>query len=161
MLQNATVNSSESTPRKKPFIVREIRADMLRKHPQLHKGARMLWLTMLGMANAKTGELRHRDHWYDGEDIQKRAQICDRLPKKCIKELVAAGYVHWERVRVTRPIKGRMREVLGETHYWVFKSPRQQSISSTVTSGNRSRKSPTILISNPPSGRYCSSFAFR
>jgi hypothetical protein len=38
-----------------PFIVREISAEMLRKNPQISKGARMLWLTMKSMADQRTG----------------------------------------------------------------------------------------------------------
>jgi hypothetical protein len=153
----STTLPSLKAPSKKPFIVREVRADMLRPHPVLSKGAQNLWVRMLGMANGKTGELRHRDHWYDGEDIQKRAQICDRLRKKYIKDLVAAGYVRWTRERIIRIIKGRKRAVLGETRYWVFKSPHEQRVSSTVTSSmvtfrNRSRKSPTILSVNHQEG---------
>jgi hypothetical protein len=123
---------------RQPFIVREIPATMLRKNVELSKGARNLWTAMLSLADARTGELRHRDHWYDGRYIEREAEICDRLRKKYIRELQTAGLVKMERIRMLRVIHGRLREVLGPTHYTVFRS-------STVTFGNRSGKSPTIL----------------
>lgn len=129
---------------RKPFIVREVRADMLKPHPVLSKGARGLWMTLLGMANAKTGELRHRDHWYSGKEIQRRAQVCHVLRKRFMRDLIAAGYVLMERIRVSRVIGGRIRSVLGETRYTVFKSPYSSCHSSTVNSVYRSRNLPTI-----------------
>src|ERR1700688_365936 len=99
----------QSKAKSTPFIVREVRADMLRPHPEISKGARNLWTTMLGMANAKTGELCHRNHWYDGEDIQKRAEICHVLRKRYFQELVEAGFVQMDRVRVLRILGGRLR----------------------------------------------------
>jgi hypothetical protein len=132
--------------KKRPFVIREICSAMLRPHPEISKGARSLWVTLLGMANAKTGELRHRQHWYDGKDIEKRAEICHVLRKRFIRELINAGYAQMERTRVLRTIKGRMRVVLGESRYWVFKSPRKQNLSSTVNSVNRSRNLPANLL---------------
>jgi hypothetical protein len=99
---------------------------------------------MLGMANAKTGELRHRNYWYTGKDIERRAELCHVLRKQHIRELVLARYVHWERPRVLRIIKGRKRWVLGATRYTVFKTPHKQAASSTVNFVNRSRNLPTI-----------------
>jgi hypothetical protein len=105
---------------------------------------------MLSMADHKTGELRHREHWFNAAYIEREADICDRLRKKYMRELVNKGYVKMERIRNVRNIRGRKRAVLGETHYTVFKEPHKHSVSSTVTSsmvtsGNRSRKSPTSL----------------
>jgi hypothetical protein len=136
---------------KRPFIVREISAEMLRKHPHLSKGARMLWLTMKSMADHRTGELRHRSHWYTGKEIDMRAEISMRRRKDLMKELVDAGFVHWERERLTRYVKDRltghqrMRSVLGRTRYSIVKHPHKQSIPSTVQSGHGARIAPTIL----------------
>lgn len=140
-----THDGAHSPKEKQPYIVREVRSDMLRPHPSLKKGPRYLWTVMLGMADSRTGELRHNKHWYTGEEIDLRAEICHRLRKAYIQDLCAAGYVHWERPHVRRPIRGRLRCVKGPTHYFVFRTPRKQGVSSTVTSGNRSRKLPTIL----------------
>ena len=100
----ATVSICQNNVRsRKPFIVREISADMLGRHPQLSKGARILWwLTMRSMADHRTGELRHRQHWYTGEEIDRRAEISTRRRKDLMKELSDAGYVQWERERVKR-----------------------------------------------------------
>jgi hypothetical protein len=128
-----------SHPQKKqPYIVREIDSRMLRKNPNLSKGARMLWLTMLSMADAKTGELRHREHWYCGKEIDRRAEISDRTRQQQIKELVRVGLVRMERERtegmLTDRLTGRKRwrsGVLGEVHYTVFKSPHKDWFSDT------------------------------
>jgi hypothetical protein len=121
--------------KKRPFIVREIDARMLRKHPEVSKNARMLWVTMLSMADAKTGGLRHRDHWYSGEEIDSRAEISRFKRKPLMQELVLAGYVHWERERIRRVLKDRltgrlrMRCVSGRTKYFISKSPRKDWLS--------------------------------
>ena len=124
--------TTPSHPKKKqPFIVREIDSRMLRKNPDLSKGARMLWGTMLSMADAKTGELRHRDHWYSGIEIDMRAELSHVTRKLLMQELALAGYVHWERDRIKRVLKDRltghlrMRCVSGRTKYFVSKSPRK------------------------------------
>jgi hypothetical protein len=110
------------------FIVREIPSDMLRKHAQLSKGARMLWLAMLSMADHRTGELRHGQHWYAGKEIDVRAEISTRRRKDLMNELVKAGLVRWERERVMRCLRDRstghqrMRRVLGRTRYFVHRN---------------------------------------
>ena len=135
----------ESSPvKKKPFIVREIPAPMLRRNVELSRNARFLWATMLSLADARTGELRKGEHWFDGAYIEREAQMCDRLRKKHMRELMAAGYVTTSRIRIVRFIRGRKREVLGEVHYTVHRE-QQHRDSSTVTFRNRSRKSPTNL----------------
>lgn len=146
----ATVSICQNHARK-PFIVREISADMLRRHPQLSKGARMLWLTMRGMADHRTGELRHRQHWFTGEEIDKRAEISTRRRKDLMKELVNAGFVQWERERVTRFVTDRltghrrMRRVLGPTHYLVVRDQPKNGGSSKVQSLHGARNAPTSL----------------
>jgi hypothetical protein len=129
---------ARSPQKKQPFIVREIDARMLRKHPTLSKGARMLWLTMLSMANAKTGELRHREHWYCGKEIDRRAEISDRTRQQQMKELIMVGLVRMEQERregvLTDSLTGHKRwrkGVFGETHYFVFKSPHKDWFSYT------------------------------
>jgi hypothetical protein len=136
----------------KAFIVREISADMLRKNPQLSKGARMLWLTMKSMADYRTGELRHRQHWYTGKEIDQRAEISTRLRKGLMKELVKAGLVRWKRERVMRYLRDhftghqRMRWVLSHTHYFIPKVPQHPAYGpSTVQSVHGARFAPTIL----------------
>jgi hypothetical protein len=137
-MKNTTPTVSHRA-KKRPFVVREIDSRMLRAHPELSKGARMLWLTMLSMANAKTGELRHREHWYCGKEIDRRAEISDRTRQQQIKELVRFGLVRMERERtegmLTDRITGRKRwrsGVLGEVHYFVFKSPHKDWFSYTA-----------------------------
>lgn len=135
---------------KRPFIVREVSAEMLRKHPQLTKGARMLWLAMLSMADHRTGELRYRDHWFSGLDIDRRAEICTRRRKDLMKELVRLGLVRWERERVMRSLgrcsgHQRMRCVLGHTHYFIQKFPKNPSSPSTVQFLHGAGIAPAIL----------------
>jgi hypothetical protein len=133
------------------FIVREISADMLRKHPLLSKGARMLWLAMKAMADHRTGELRHRHHWFSGKEIDLRAEISPRQRKDLMKELVKAGLVQWERERVMRYLRDRAtghqrrRWVLGRTHYSIPKVPPTRAGRSTVQSVHGARIAPTIL----------------
>ena len=105
---------------------------MLRRNIKLSKGARNLYTAMLSLADAKTGELRRHNHWFDGRYIDREAEICHVLRKRFMRELTLAGLVRMERIRVVRVIGRRKREVLGPTHYTVFRS-------STVNSVNRSR----------------------
>jgi hypothetical protein len=131
--------SASHSQKKRPFVVREIDGRMLRKNSELSKAARMLWLTMLGMADAKTGELRHRDHWYSGKEIDARAETSERTRKPLIQELALAGLVRWERERIRRVLKDRltghlrMRCVSGRTKYVVLKSPHKDWFSHTPT----------------------------
>jgi hypothetical protein len=146
---NGEAQCAEVTPKR--YIVREISADMLRKHPQLSKEARMLWLTMKSMADHRTGELRHRQHWFAGREIDARAEISTRKRKDLMKELVKAGLTRWERERVTRCLKDRftgrqrLRTVLGHTHYFIIKNPQTHKGSSTVQSVHGARNAPTNL----------------
>ena len=134
-----TTPTASHPQKKQPFIVREIDARMLRKHPEVSKGARMLWLTMLSMANAKTGELRHREHWYCGKEIDRRAEISDRTRQQQMKELVRFGLVRMEQERREGVLTDRLsgckrwrKGVFGETHYTVFKSPHKDWFSYTA-----------------------------
>lgn len=153
------MNRANSAPGKpRPFIVREIDARMLRKHPELSKGARMLWLTLRGMANGKTGELRFREHWFSGKEIDRRAEISDRTRQQHMKDLVRAGFVRMERERTEGMLTDRLtghrrwrKGVLGEVHYTVFKSPRQDRVSCVAQSTKpyKQRSSTTRNFSRP------------
>jgi hypothetical protein len=137
-MKNTTPTPSHPK-QKRPFILRDYPADMLRKHPDLSKGARELYGTMRSMADARTGELRHRDHWYSGNEIDMRAEISARKRKPLMQELVLAGLVHWKRDRIQRVLRDRlsdhlrMRCVSGRTKYclphkdWVSNTASQKS----------------------------------
>jgi hypothetical protein len=111
----------------------------------------MLYLTMLAMANHRTGELRFRDHWFTGREIDIRAEISDRTRKPLMRELINAGMVSYERERVQRYLKDhltgyrRNRSVLGHSRYVIVKSPHRHNGSSTVKSLHGARISPTSL----------------
>ncbi len=132
------------------FIVREVPATMVQRNPNISKGAQHLWLVMKSMADHRTGELRHRQHWFTGKEIDRRAGICDETRKKYMRELVALGLVRMERVRVDRVLTDRLnghrrrRTVLGETRYTVVKSLRKHSGSSTAKK-IYPRKPPVLL----------------
>ena len=122
---------------KRAFVIRDVDSRMTRKYPGLSKGARNLWLPMLGMANAKTGELRHKTYWFRGKDIDRRAEISDRTRQKQMKELVRNGFVRTERERtegvLTDELTGHKRwrkGVLGNVHFFVSKLPREDWLSS-------------------------------
>jgi hypothetical protein len=138
---------------RKIFIVREVPATMLQRNPDISKGARHLWLVMKSMADHRTGELRHRQHWFTGEEIDNRAEICDETRKKYMRELVALDLVRMERVRVDRVLRDhpsghqRRRTVLGETHYTVATSPPKHGSSSTAKK-IRPRKPGVLLQPN-------------
>ena len=114
---------------RRPFVVRDVPADMIQRNADISKGAQNLWLVMRSMADHRTGELRHRQHWFTGEEIDRRAGICDETRKKYMRELVALGLAGMQRVRVDRVLTDhlsgyrRRRTVLGETRYTVVASP--------------------------------------
>ena len=99
------------------------------------------------MADAKTGELRHRDHWYSGKEIDLRAEISDRTRKPLMKELALVGLVRWERERIRRVLRDRltgrqrMRCVSGRTKYFVLKSPHKDWFSYSFDQDSRHKDS--------------------
>jgi hypothetical protein len=123
---------------RKIFVIRDVPVTMVQRNANITKGAQHLWMNMKSMADHRTGELRHRQHWFTGKEIDRRAGICDETRKKYMRELVALGLVRMERVRVDRVLMDhvtghrRRRTVLGETRYTVAKSPLKHSGSSTA-----------------------------
>jgi len=96
---------------------------MLKKHPDLSKNARHLYLAMRALSDGKTGELQIKGRWLKATVIDRRAEMCRDVRMRAMRELIAAGHVTMERARVCRPIDGRMRSFLGEAHYTVHRDP--------------------------------------
>jgi hypothetical protein len=105
-----------------PFIV-DTSADMLKKHGVLSRNARHLYLTMRGLADGKTGELRIEGRWLKATAFDREAEMCKNTRLPAMRELVASGLVTLERPRVWRMIGGRMRAVTGTTEYTVHRKP--------------------------------------
>jgi hypothetical protein len=106
----------------KPFVV-DARATMLKKHPQLSKHARNLYMTLRALADGKTGELRINGRWLKATVFDRAAEMCRDIRMRSMRELIALGLVTLERPRVWRMIGGRMRAVLAEAHYTVHREP--------------------------------------
>ena len=97
---------------------------MTRKHANLSKAARSLYLTMRGLASGKSGELAIRGNPFDWKYIARKAEIGRDVWQRCIKELLAAGLVSRLRERVCMYRDGRKRAVLGRAHYFVHRQPK-------------------------------------
>jgi hypothetical protein len=135
---------------RKPFVIRDVPVTMVQRNADISKGAQHLWMVMKSMADHRTGELRHRQHWFTGKEIDRRAGICDETRKKYMRELVALSLARMERVRVDRVLMDRLsghrrrRTVLGETRYTVAKSLLKHSGSSTAK--KISPRKPRVLL---------------
>jgi hypothetical protein len=134
------------TVQRKAFTV-DAEAAMLKRNRDLSRNARILYMAMRALADGKTGELRIKGRWLKATEFDREAEMCREVRMAGMRELIAAGFVEMKRVRVCRKIGDRMRVVLGECQYRVFRTPRPkidqkpddssrvdrlQSISSTV-----------------------------
>ena len=132
------MTAAHQPKQRKPFVIRDVPVTMVQRNADISKGAQHLWMVTKSMADHRTGERRYRQHWFTGEEIDRRAGICDETRKKYMRELVALGLVRMERVRVDRVLTDRMsghrrrRTVLGETRYTVVKSLLKHGSSSTA-----------------------------
>ncbi len=84
----------------------------------------MLYGTMRGLANGKTGELAIRGNPLDWRFIAREAEIGRDQWQRLLRELLAAGYVTRERERVEHYKNGRKRIVLGRARYFVHRQPK-------------------------------------
>ena len=109
--------------RGKPFIC-DVPANMLKRSKEFSKGARMLYGTMRGLANGKTGELAIRNNPLNWKFIASEAEIGRDLWQRFLRELRASGYVTCVRERVEHYRGGRKRNVLGRARYFVHKQPK-------------------------------------
>jgi len=109
--------------RGKAFIC-DIPARLLKRNTELSRGARSLYLTMRSLANGKTGELAIRGNPLDWRYISKQAEIGRNVWQRCLKELMAAGYVTREREIVEHYRDGRKRLVWGRAHYFAHRQPK-------------------------------------
>ena len=108
--------------KRKPFVV-AAPATMLKKNPQFSKHARNLCMTLLALADGKTGQLRINGRWLKATVFDRAAEMCRDIRMRAMRELVAAGNVTVERPLVRRTINGRMRAVLAEAQYTVHREP--------------------------------------
>jgi hypothetical protein len=81
---------------------------LLRRKADLSKNARLLHGTLRAMADAKTGELRIRDHGWTPAEIDREAQISHVTRKAAMRELIAAGLADSKRDRITVTVKDRL-----------------------------------------------------
>src|SRR6266404_265606 len=58
---------------------------------RLSKNARHLHITLLRLADAKTGELRIRTHWFTPAEVEREAEMSHNTRKKAMRELLNAG----------------------------------------------------------------------
>jgi hypothetical protein len=109
--------------RSKPFIC-DVPATFLKRSTKLSRSARMLYMAMRALANGKTGELAIRGNPLDWRYISKQAEIGRNVWQRCLKELIAAGYVTREREIVEHYKDGRKRMVWGRAHYFAHRQPK-------------------------------------
>jgi hypothetical protein len=116
-MKPATKNRSE------PFIC-DVQATFLKRSTKLSRSARMLYMAMRALANGKTGELAIRGNPLDWRYISKQAEIGRNVWQRCLKELIAAGYVTREREIVEHYKDGRKRMVWGRARYFAHRQPK-------------------------------------
>jgi hypothetical protein len=114
------------------MFICDIPAKMLKRNTNLSKGARMLYGTMRGLANGKTGELAIRGNPLGWKFIAREAEIGRDRWQRLLRELLASGYVTRVRERVELYKGGRKRNVLGRARYFVHKQPRTIKKSSAL-----------------------------
>ncbi len=90
---------------------------------QLSREARYVYLGLRGLANGRTGALAIKGNPLDWRYICKQLEIGRYTWLWVRKDLIAAGLLSENRLRVIRFKDGRKREVLGETTYYVHKQP--------------------------------------
>jgi hypothetical protein len=105
-----------------PEFIVDARAPMLKRHKQLSKNARNLYLTMRALADGATGQLMIGERWLSAREIEFHAEMGRDVRMRSMKELIAAGLVTFERERMSRRIGGRTRQVRGRSRYTVHKS---------------------------------------
>ena len=120
-------------PQRKPFVV-DAPATMLQRNAKLSRNARILYTTMRALANGQTGDLKISGRWLKATAFDHAAEMCRDVRLRCMRELIALGFVTVRRERVERIIDGRRRVVMGRARYTVHKNPcvLLKSISSTV-----------------------------
>jgi hypothetical protein len=127
----ANVPNSEvcvKSQEKKSYILNGINTDVLQR---LSKNAARLWLTLLRLADAKTGELRIREHWFTPSEIGRNGKMSKNVRGKAMQELTDAHLVDVRRKRIKTAMRERHtglvhdHERLGPAQTYVAKSPRQ------------------------------------
>lgn len=124
-------NYSPQPRKKKPFITNIEPRTTANLTPRATK----LLLSLMGMADGDTGELkipknwnRAEPYWYTGKDIEKRANMSKPTRLLAMNELKAAGFVTMKRTQVWRQIDGRLRAVAGHMEYTLHRQPKMPQI---------------------------------
>jgi hypothetical protein len=120
--------SPEAPPSpKSPFIV-DAPAPMLKRHDQLSKNARHLYMTLRALADGRTGELKVNGRWLRAKVFDAAAEICRNVRLAAMNELIAAGLVTLEFERVLRFIGGRRRAVRSRCRYTVYRTAQKPNV---------------------------------
>ena len=123
-----TAASLEAPPSgKSPFIV-DAPSPMLKRHFQLSKNARRLYMTMRALADGRTGELKINGRWLTAKKIESEAEMCRGVRLPAMRELIAAGLVAYDFERVVRLIGGRRRAVRSRTRYTVHRTAQKPNV---------------------------------
>src|SRR6267142_3726027 len=107
------------------FVVRSTAGWLLAHQDFVSDGARQLYLTMRGLAAARSGELAlpgrgDEERWIRPTTIGRKAGMSEPTRLKYTKELLELGWIRFERKRVSRRIAGRLRTVRGVGRYTVL-----------------------------------------
>ena len=122
----STQEKSAVTP-KADFHIRDVSSAVLKS---LTPNECNLWITLLRLADAKTGALCINGDWLTAERIQREAGIGRIYRRQGLRGLVAKGLVKIEQSHSVQEIDGRKRSVFKNVQYWVSKKPRQDWVSS-------------------------------
>ena len=145
------------------FVIRDLPAWLLAHQDWISDGARKLYLTMLKLADVKTGRLFITGRaWISLRAIEKQCGMSKNTRLKYFRELTALGALKIHRDYVTRLIGGRNLKILGPAQVTLLplvpphlrtkseeqktKSPLESQVSPTDQFTYATRSGPSILI---------------
>lgn len=105
----------------------DLPSSMLKRHFQLSKHARHLYMTLRALADGSTGELKINGRWLRAKAIESAAEMCRDVRLAAMRELVAAGLVTYDFEMAVRFIGGRRRAVRSRTRYIVHRAARKSN----------------------------------
>jgi hypothetical protein len=102
---------------------------MLKRHVQLSKNARHLYMTLLALADGRTGQLKINNRWLKAKAFDAAAEICRDVRLAAMNELIDAGRVTRKFEMVVRFIGGRRRAVRSHSQYTVYRTAQKPNVS--------------------------------
>src|SRR5579859_3233156 len=141
---------------KKQFTL-HLSADVLKS---LTPNEQRIWCGLLRIRDAATGELRFKDHWFDGKRFDREVGMSPRTRQPVIRSLADKGLVRMEPVYAHRVIADRLtghrrnRKVRVGFHYFVSESPREDWRSTKRQDKTSHKLRPSTKRQSLPSARF-------